>query len=219
MKTKAKLMHIDRTHQVPMPGKLAVSAHPISSLGLVSMPTYRTLARCSSFRAGEAHDVSSLAFVREIVNVPAILPQGQTLIVVSATLLVTNAMRIADEEGPNLVLNTEVDDVASRFVSQVANASLGSSALFVLGALQFFPTTRRLLASGLLLGKLAQLLRSLAFERTDATSGDDHGLACVRRDGCQVDLAQIDGGLDGAWSLLGLWDLHTDMQFKPMVPD
>nr|WP_233097997.1 hypothetical protein [Dictyobacter vulcani] len=211
-------MHIDRTHQVPMPGKLAVSARPISSLGLVSMPTYRTAARCSSFGAAEAHDVSSLAFVREIVNVLAILPQSHPLIVVSPIVFVTNAMRIADEEGPNLVLNTEVDNLASRFVSHVANTPLRSTTLFVFGSLQLFPATRILFAAGLLLRDFPELLASEMFERTNAAPGDDHRRSGIGGDSCQMDLAEVYCGLSSAGSLFRLCYLYADMQLEAVIP-
>lgn len=168
-------MHSDRTNQVPVPGKLADAARPISSLGLVFVPTRRTPARCSSFRTGEAHDVSSFAFVSQVVDVLAIFPQGHTLIMVSAIVLVADPMRVANEEGPNLLFDTEVDHFTSGFVPQVTNTPLGATALLVPGSLQLLPTPRILFAPGLLPGKLAELLPSLAFERTDAAPGDDHG--------------------------------------------
>jgi hypothetical protein len=83
-------MHIDRTDQIPMPGKLARAADPISAFGFVFLPTARTLARCSSFGAGEARDVSLFRFVGQVVAIFAIFPQGHALIVVPTSVLVTN---------------------------------------------------------------------------------------------------------------------------------
>ncbi|GHO59043.1 hypothetical protein KSB_75180 [Ktedonobacter robiniae] len=83
--------------------------------------------------------MGGFGFVREIVSVFAIFPQGHALVVVSATLLVTHPMRIANEEGSNLVLHTEVDHLAGGFVPQVSNAPLCSSALLVLRTLQPLP--------------------------------------------------------------------------------
>ena len=88
-------MHIDRAHEIAMASKSTGSTDPISSLGLVCMPTYRTPAAGSSFGAGEARYVSLLRFVGEVVNILAIFPQGHTLIVVSAVILVADTMRIA----------------------------------------------------------------------------------------------------------------------------
>src|SRR5215471_17060604 len=120
-------MHIDRTDQVPVPGKLACSAYPISAFGFVFMPTCRTPARCSSFGASEAHDVSGFAFVSQIVDILAIFPQSHALIVVPASVLRADAMRIANKEGSGLLLDAEVDHFAGGLVPQIANAPLGSA--------------------------------------------------------------------------------------------
>ena len=122
-------MHIDRAYQVPMPGELALPAHPISACGLVSMPTGRTPTRCSWFRAGEAHDVSSLAFMGQVVDIFPIFPQGHALMVMAPVVLLTNAMRIANQERANLLFHTKVDDCASRFVSRSTNTPLGPTTL------------------------------------------------------------------------------------------
>jgi putative transposase len=212
-------MHIDRTNQVPVPGKLALAARPVSALGFVFLPTCRTPARCSSFGASEAHDVSDFRFVGQVVNVFAIFPQRHALIVMSATLLVADTMRIAKKEGANVLLNTEVNHLAGGLVSQVTNAPLGPMALLVLRLLQALPASRRLFASGLFLSDLSQLLRPLAFERTDAPPGDNHRFPGVRCDGCQVDFAQVYGGLNRARSLLSLWHFQADVQFIPTIPD
>lgn len=212
-------MHIDRANQIPMPRKLASAAGPISPFGLVSMPTYRTAARCASFRAGEARDVSSFGFVAEVVNIFPILPQGQALIVMAAIVLLADAMGIANEEGSNLLINAEINHRPSRFVALVANASFAPSALLILRLLQLLPATRILLAPGLLLRNLAELLASQMFERTDAAPGDDQSRPGVRRDGCQVNLAQINRRLHSARSLFGLWDLDDHMQLKAIIPD
>jgi hypothetical protein len=212
-------MHIDRTNQVPMPGKLALAAYPISAFGFVFVPTCRTPARCTSFGAGEAHDVSGCAFVGQVGDVFAIFPQGHALIVVPAFVLIADTVRIANEEGSDLLLNTEVDYFAGGFVPQVTNTPLGPATLLVFGMLQTLPATGILLAPGLLLRNLAQLLASLTLERTNAAPGDDHGLTGVGGHGCQVDLAQVHGGLDRARSFFCLWYFYAHVQLKTMVPD
>jgi hypothetical protein len=212
-------MHIDRTNQIPMTGELTGAARPISVLGLVCMSTVGTPARCASFRAGEAHYVGGFAFVGEVVDVLAIFPASHALIVMAATVLLTDPMRIANEEGSDLLLHTKVNHFAGRFVSQIPNTTFSPTALLVLGPLQFLPATRIFGAARLLPGKLAQLLMALAFERTNATSGDDHGLTGVGGDGCQMDLAQIYGSGSRSWSFLGLWRNNADMQFKAVIPD
>ena len=78
-------MHIHRANNVTVSGKAAGSTYPISAFGLLFLPTDRTLARCSSFRASEAHDVGLLGFVGEIVDILAIFPEGHALVVVSTT--------------------------------------------------------------------------------------------------------------------------------------
>ena len=150
-----KLMHIDRTNQVPVPGKLAFSADPISAFGFVFMPTSRTAARCSSFRAGEAHNVGGCAFVGQVVNILAIFPQSHALIVMPASILIADTMRIADEESSDLLLNTEVDHFAGGLVPHLPNAPLGSATLLLLRMLQSLPAPGVLCAPTLLLDNLA----------------------------------------------------------------
>jgi putative transposase len=110
------LVHIDRTNQVPMPGKLAGAAYPISAFGFVFVPTSRTPARGSSFGAGEAHDVSLLRLVRQVSHIFPIFPPSQALIVVSPFVLIAHTLRIADEQGAHFLLNTKVDDLSGSFV-------------------------------------------------------------------------------------------------------
>ena len=52
---------------------------------------------------------------------------------------VTDAVRVADEERPDLVLDAEVDDLPRRLVAQVAHAPLSPAAHLVLGPLQLLP--------------------------------------------------------------------------------
>ena len=182
-------MHIDRTDQVPVPGKLAFSAYPISAFGFVFVPTSRTPARGSSFGAGEAQDAGLVCFMSQVVDIPAIFPKRHALVVMPSFILIAYPMGIADEERPDLVFYTKVDHLAGRFMSLVTNTSFCSSALLVLRSLQFLPTTGVLFATGLLFGKPSKLLVALMFERTDPTSGDDQGCTRVRRDSREVDFA------------------------------
>src|SRR5215469_7680100 len=212
-------VHIDRTHQVPMPGKLASMARPMSALGLVFVPTSRTAARGASFGAGEAHEVGSFGLVAEVVDVHAIFPRGHPLIVLASTVLAPDPMRIPDEQGANFMFNAEVDHGPGRFVSSITNTVLCTTALLILGALQLLPAPRILLAPSLLLGELTQLLASLAFERPNPAPGHDQSLAGVGGHGGQMNLAQIYRRLHGARSLGGLGDLDDHMQLKAIVPD
>src|SRR5215472_9655130 len=130
-----------------MAAKTTDSACPSSAFGLVCMPTCRTPARCASFGAGKAHDVSGFGFVSEIVDIFAVFPAGHPLVVMPAGIPIAYPMRVADEEHPDLVLNTEVDHLPGRFMAQISDTSFSAAALLVLGSLQPLPTTRILLAA------------------------------------------------------------------------
>src|SRR6266550_4538079 len=165
---KSDLVHIDTANNIAVSNKATSFACPISSLGLVSMPTYRTLTTCSSFGASEALDVSSFGFMSEIADISAIFPQRHALVMASSAITVTNTMWIANEERTNSVLLTEVDHFAGCFVSHIANTPLCSSALLVFGTLKSFPSMRVFLATGLFLRDFAKLFGSLMLERPDA---------------------------------------------------
>src|SRR6266496_312994 len=57
------------------------------------------------------------------------------------------------------------------------------------------------------------------FERTDATTGHDHGLGSRCGNRRQVNFTEVYRGLIVARSLLGWWNLNADMEFKTSVPD
>jgi hypothetical protein len=212
-------MHIDRTHQITVTREPASAACPISPFGLLFMPTARTLATCSSFGASEARDVSLFGFMGQVVNVFPILPQRHTLIMMPSSILIADAMRIADEERAHLVLNAEIDHLARRLMSLIADTPFSAATLLVLGALKLLPATGILRASGLLFRNLAELLVPLSLEGTDTTSSDNQGFSRVRGDGCKVDFTQSNGCVNSASRLLCLLYSDTDMQFKAMVPD
>src|SRR5437016_10864836 len=140
MRIKSELMHIDTANNIAVSCKATSLTCPISSLGFVFVPTYRTLAACSSFGASEALDVGLFGFVSEVVDVPAIFPQSHTLVVVSPAITVADTMGIADEERTDMLILAEVDNLTCSFVSHVTNTSLCSPALFVLGSLQLLPS-------------------------------------------------------------------------------
>jgi len=219
MLIKSQIMHIDTTDNVTMACEAAFSACPISSLGLVFVLAYRTLATCASFRASEAHDASLFGFVGEVVDILTVFPQGHALVVVTARITVAHTMGIANEERANLELLAEVDHFAGGFVAQIADTAFCSCLDLVLGSLQLSPSSRMRLASGLLFRQLAKLLGSLSLERPNATACDNHGLPCVGRDGCQVDFTQIDCCVNRSWCFFGFLRLNTDMQLKAIVPD
>ncbi len=219
MRPIRKRMHIDRPDKVSMSGEAASAACPISPFGLLAMPTYRTLARCSSFGASEAQDVSVFGFVGEIADVLAVLPAGHTLVVMPAVVLLAYAVRIADEEAPHLLLNTKVDDLSSSFVTHSTYTPGNSSADLVLRTLQLLPAPRILLTAGLLPGNLAQALIAVALEATDTTPRDNHRLAGLSGDCCKMYLTQINGRTNRTRRLVCLWALDTHVQFKTVLPD
>ena len=171
MSTECILMHIDRTHEITVALETAGAADPISAFGLVFMPAYRTPATGSSFGAGEAHDVGLFRFVREVVDILAIFPQGHPLVVMPALILIAHAMWVADEERTGVVLNAKVDNLPGGFMARITDTTLSPTTLLVLGALQLLPSARILLATGLLPGDFAKLLIALPFEGTDTASG------------------------------------------------
>src|SRR5712671_1313926 len=105
-------MHIDRTNKITVADKATLLTVPNPAFGLVLVSTSGTLATCSSFGASEAQDAGLFRFVGQIVTILAVFPQGHALIVVTAIIAVTDAVRIADEETSHLVLNTEVYHLA-----------------------------------------------------------------------------------------------------------
>ncbi len=219
MVAKGKHMHIDRANEVAMASKPADAARPGSASGLVTMPTYRTPATRSSFRAGEAHDVGSFGFVGEVVDIFAVFPTGHPLIVMASSSRVAHAMRVADEEHPYLSLNTKVDHLAGTLVAQVADTPLSPSTDLVPGSLQLLPTARMLRTTALLFSKLTQLFRSLPFKRADATSGHNQGCPRTGSHSSLVNFAQVSRCLHLARRLGSLFYLDAYVQFKARVPD
>jgi hypothetical protein len=219
MLIKSKSMHIDTANKIAVSCKATRSTCPISSLGFLFLPTYRTLATRSSFRASEAQDVSLFGFMGEIVDIFAVFPQSHALIVMSASLLVADTMGITNKELANLLLLAEADDFSCCLVSHVTNTPRCSGSDFILGMLQLLPSARVLLASGLLLSKLAQLFASLTLERPDASTRNNDSLSSVGADGGQVDFAQVYGCMNITRNFFSLWLFNTNMQFKAIVPN
>jgi len=177
MGTKHKGMHIDRANEIAVAGKAAGVACPGSASGFVTMPTSGTPATGSSFGAGEARDASLFGFVREVVNILAVLPAGHALVVMASSVPAAHAVRIADEQGSDLVFNTEVNHGPGRFMAHIPNAPLGTLTYLALRALQLLPTARVLLAPALLSSELSELSASLPLEGADVVPGDDQGRA------------------------------------------
>ena len=143
-------MHIDTADQIPVSRKSAVLAMPLPVFRLVLLPTSGTLARCSSFGASEARHVGLFAFVGQIVNIFPVLPQAHALIVVGTIIVIAHTMRIANKERTYLMLDTEVDYLASCLMPLVADTPFSASTLLVFSALELLPPSRVSLATGLL---------------------------------------------------------------------
>ncbi len=219
MRTIRDVMHIDRANEITVTAKSTDPACPISALGLVFMPTARTPTTCSSFRAGEARDVGLFRFVREIVDILAILPQGHALIVVSAVIPIAHAMRIADEQHSDLVLNTKVNNLPGSLMTQITDTTLRATTDLILSMLQLLPSMGMFLAAALLLGKLSKLPIALPLEGADTTACNDQCVFCVGGDSRKVDFSEVYRCVIVPWSLFRLWNLDTHMQFKAIVPD
>jgi len=163
--------------------------------------------------------VGLLAFVSEIVDITPVLPHGQALVVVPATILGTDTMRIPNEEGANLLLDTEINHLSGGFVSHITDTPLYPATRLVPGPLQLLPMARVLLAPGLLTCKFAKLLSALPLERTDTTTRHNHGFAGIGGNSRQVDFSQVYRCVHFPRSGFNLRHYYADMQLKASVPD
>jgi hypothetical protein len=101
------------------------------------------------------------------------------------------ADRVADEELSHFLHDAKIDHLSRGFVTQVADAPLGSPTDLVLGVLKFLPTTGVFGAAALEPSDLSQLLASLPLEAANGASGHDEGRAFVRGHGGQVNFPQV----------------------------
>ena len=157
-------------------------------------------------------------FVGEVVDVLPILPLGHPLIVVPSAIAGTHAMWVANEEGTNFMLYTEVDHLACGLVSLITDTTFSASALLIFCELQVLPPSGVFLALALLFRDVSHLHGTPSFESTNTAPRYNHGLACISRYRRKVYLSQINGCMNGARNVLNLGYLHTDMQFKAIVP-
>jgi len=104
-------------------------------------------------------------------------------------------------------------------VAHSADTLLGSSAVFVLGALQLLPPAGVLCAATLLFGELAQLPQTLPLERAYTAPGHDQGGAGVCGHGSQVNFAEVNCCLSPSRRGFCLFNLDADVQFKAVIPD
>src|SRR5205807_1283724 len=103
-----------------------------------------------------------LAFMGKVVNVFAIFPQGEALIVVSPVITMTHPMGIAHKQRSNLLLCAEIDHLSRGLMAQITNTPLCATALLVFRLLEFLPAPGIFGAVTLLFGKLTKLLVPLS---------------------------------------------------------
>ena len=212
-------MHIDGPDQVPMSLKATRFTDPSPIARLMSVSTGRTPAAGSSFGAGEARHVGLFAFVGEIVQVLAILPESHPLVMVPPVVVITDSMRIANKEGSYLFLDAKVNDLSCRLMTEITNTSFSAATLFVFGMLELFPPFGMFFAATLLVGKLTQVSVALPLQRTNAAPADHQGFPGGGGHRRQMNFSQIDGCANIAGRFFSLWNFHTHMQFKTVIPN
>jgi len=110
-----------------------------------------------------------LALIGEIVDIFAVFPLRHALVVMASSVLSTDPMRIASEEGADLLFLTEVNHLPRGFMPKVTYPPFDTVHHFVLGALQLSPATGILLATRLLLGDLPVSHVTLPLEAANTT--------------------------------------------------
>ncbi len=212
-------MHIDGPDHIAVSAEPALFTVPLTSAWFVLMPTRRTPATGSSFGAGEAHHAGYVGFVGQISDILAVFPQGHALIVAASTVPGAHTMGIANEEGTNLLMDTEINHLSRGFVAHVTDPALTATTDLVPGTLQPAPAFGPGVAALLLASNLADALEAVPFERANATSRDHQRFARVGGDGGKMNLTQVHRGMDVTGCLFSLWHLDAHMQLKAMVPD
>ncbi len=190
-------MHVQAADDVAMACKstLGVLAHPVPPTDFLTALAARTPARGAPFGAGEAHDASSCTLLLEIVLVLAVFPLAHPLVVVASGTLLSNPVRVPDEDRLDPFVLQEADDLPGRFVPPVADLPLGACPQPGLSTLQGARAARAFGATRLLALQLTQALIVAALEAADASPADDESLASGRGYRRQVNFAQIDGSL------------------------
>ena len=213
-------MHVHAPDDVAMACKstLGVLAHPVAPPNSLAPLATRTSARGPPFGAGEAQDASSCTLLLKIVLVPAIFPLTHALMVVASTRLVAHPMRVPNEDRLHPFLLQEADDLSRRFVPLVAHLPFGACPQPGFGTLELAPAPRAFAAARLFTLQLPQALVVAALEAADAPTAHDQSLPGGRGCRCQVDLAQVNGGLRCSWGLSGRRDGHHHVQLVAFVP-
>ena len=146
---KGQWMHVDAAHDIPVADKRTsgIAAAPHPSFDFVFPAAYRTLAARSPLRTSEALDAGCLGFIRQVGDVPAVLPPGQALIVMPSAGAPAYTIWIADEQVAYLVLLTKGDDLARSLVAERSDLPPGARAHPAPSPLQFPPAPRPFVAT------------------------------------------------------------------------
>jgi hypothetical protein len=214
-------VHIQAADDVAMASKatLGVLTHPVVPCDFLATLAGRTPTRSPPFGAGEAQDASVSTLLREIVLILAVFPLAHTLVVVAPARLVAHPMGVPNENRLDPFLLQEAHDLTRRLVPPVADLLLGAYTQPGFGVLELTPAPRASGAARLLTLQLTQTLIVAALETADAPTTHDQSLPCARRHGCQVDLAEINGGLRCAFALYSLGGRNRHVQLVASTPD
>ncbi len=105
----------------------------------------------------------------KIVDITTVLPLRHALVLVAPLVLLPHPVRVPDEEGANLLLYTEVNDLPRGLMAQVAHPPLDAACHGVPGMLQLFPAPGVLLAPRLFLSYVSMSHVRLALEAADSS--------------------------------------------------
>jgi len=135
---KGEPVHVQAPDDVAMTRKptLGVLAHPVPPTDFLAALAARTPARGAPFGAGEAHDASSCTLLLEIVLVLAVFPLAHPLVVVASGTLLSNPVRVPNEDRLHALPLQEAHDLPRRLVSSVAHLPLGACPQPGFGALE-----------------------------------------------------------------------------------
>ena len=135
---KGEGVHVDAAHHIPMPreGAPRTATPPDAPAYFLFPPTYRTPARCSPLRAGEARDVGKFGFIGQIADIAAILPLTHALIVMPSTPAVPDPLRIPDKERAHTLGTAEGNHSSGALVPQISDLTALTGAGFAPSRLQ-----------------------------------------------------------------------------------
>ncbi len=212
-------MHIEATHKVAMTGESAFPAMPVAAFRFMPMTANGTRARCASFRSSDYRDATQFQLVAQIGYVLAIFPFGHAVIVLRTIVLVPNSIGIADVGLADSVSFAELSNPASSFMPQVFYLAAGLRRDAAFRAHEFLVAARPACAFGKTALDLGYGLLPIPLDGSDPSARNDKTVSRIGGNSRQVDLAQVNRGMniagDGGICLKRL----LDMQFKTIVPN